>query len=310
MPDARPPKALRHVASIADLRRIARRRLPRMVFDYIDGAAGDEATARRNRAGFDHWSLKPEVLVDLSRRETAVTLFGQRAALPIIIGPTGLNGAYWAHGDLCLARAAAAVEVPFVMSTAATVRLDELVAAAGPQRWFQLYMLNDRGLAASLLDRVAAAGFGVLQLTVDTAVSVRRLRDVRNGFTLPFRWTVGKLLDTARRPRWAGQMLATGTPTLKLFAEVAGEVPRGSTITEVMQQQICESMTWADLQWLRDHCVARWCSRASPIPARSGRPAPPASTASSSQTTAGVSSMAPAPRSTRCRPWSTRPPAN
>lgn len=250
---ARPPRALRHVAGIDDLRRIAQRRLPRMVFDYIDGAAGDEATARRNRAGFDRWSLKPDVLVDLSRRDTAVTLFGQRAALPIVIGPTGLNGAYWARGDLCLARAAATVGVPFVMSTAATVRLDDLVAVAGPQRWFQLYMLKDRGLAASLLDRVAQAGFDVLQLTVDTAVSARRLRDVRNGFTLPFRWTLANLIDTARRPRWAWQMLATGTPTLRLFAEVIGEVPRGSTITEVMQQQISESMTWADLQWLRDH---------------------------------------------------------
>jgi len=250
---ARPPRALRHVAGIDDLRRIAQRRLPRMVFDYIDGAAGDEATARRNRAGFDRWSLKPDVLVDLSRRDTAVILFGQRAALPIVIGPTGLNGAYWARGDLCLARAAATVGVPFVMSTAATVRLDDLVAVAGPQRWFQLYMLKDRGLAASLLDRVAQAGFDVLQLTVDTAVSARRLRDVRNGFTLPFRWSLANLIDTARRPRWAWQMLATGTPTLRLFAEVIGEVPRGSTITEVMQQQISESMTWADLQWLRDH---------------------------------------------------------
>ncbi len=251
------PEALRRAASIEDLRALARRKLPRMVFDYIDGAAGDESTARRNRAGFDAVALRPDILVNLSRRDTGVSLFGQRAALPLVVGPTGLNGAYWAQGDLCLARAAQAVGVPFVMSTAATVQLAQLSAVAGPMRWFQLYMLNDRGLAATLLDRIAAEGFSVLQLTVDTAVSARRNRDVRNGFTLPFRWTLRNFLDTARHPRWALQMLREGTPTLRLFAEIVGSVPRGSTITEVMQQQISCTMTWDDLAWLRD----RWKGR-------------------------------------------------
>ncbi|MEJ8846098.1 alpha-hydroxy acid oxidase [Variovorax rhizosphaerae] len=217
----------------------------------MDGASGSEATARRNRSAFDAFHLKQEILVDLSRRSVDTSLFGERVALPMVIGPTGMNGAYWAQGDLCLARAAKAEGIPFVMSTAATVGLSPLVEAAGPLRWFQLYMLRDRGLAQALLERVHAAGFNVLQLTGDTGVVSRRNRDIRNGFTLPFHWSMRKLVDTARRPGWAWQMLREGSPTLRLFAEVVGEVPKGATISEVMQHQINDAFTWRDLEWLR-----------------------------------------------------------
>lgn len=246
--------SLRRAASIEDLRQIASRKLPRMVFDYIDGASGSESTARRNRTGFDQFLLQHEILIDLSKRDLGTTLFGDRVALPLVIGPTGMNGAYWAQGDLCLARAAKQENIPFVMSTAATVGLDRLVNAAGPVRWFQLYMLRDRGLAEALLDRIYRSGFNVLQLTGDTAVAGRRNRDIRNGFTLPFRWSPGKLADTARRPRWATQMLRHGAPTLQLFAEIVGKVPKGATISEVMQRQINDAFTWRDLDWLRE----RW----------------------------------------------------
>jgi (S)-mandelate dehydrogenase len=248
------PHALRRVANIADLRLMARRNLPRMVFDYIDGDAGDGATARRNREGFDRFVLLPEALVDVAHRSTATTVLGQAMALPMVVGPTGLNGAYWPRGDLCLARAAHAAGVPFVMSTAATERLDTVAAVAGPARWFQLYMMKDRGLVGALLERVHAAGFGVLQLTVDTPVAGRRNRDIRNGFTLPFRWTQQTLLDTATRPRWALSMLVQGTPTLRLFEEVTGPPPVGATISEVMQAQLSSSFAWTDLDWLR----AQW----------------------------------------------------
>ncbi len=243
--------ALRRAASIDDLRALALRKLPRMVFDYIDGASGEESTARRNRSGFERFLLRPEILVDLSARSLATTLFGEAVGMPVVIGPTGMNGAYWADGDLCLARAAKAANIPFVMSTAATVTLSTMAEAAGPLRWFQLYMLRDRGLATALLDRVRSSGFEVLQLTVDTAVTGRRNRDVRNGFTLPFRWSSRNLINTMQRPAWALQMLRSGSPTLKLFAEVVGPLQRGTTITEVVQRQISDSFTWKDLDWLR-----------------------------------------------------------
>ncbi|GAB7543801.1 alpha-hydroxy acid oxidase [Cupriavidus sp. 8B] len=242
---------LKRTANIDDLRAMAKRRLPRMVFDYIDGAAGDEATARRNRGAFERLLLRQDILVNLSVRELGTTLFGDAVSLPIIVGPTGMNGAYWSQGDLCLARAAKAENIPFVMSTAATTGLDALRGAAGPLRWFQLYMLRDRGLAEALLARVYEAGFRVLQLTVDTAVPGRRNRDIRNGFTLPFRWSAGKLADAVSHPRWAMQMLRAGSPTLALFAEAVGPVPKGATISDVMQQQINDAFVWEDLDWLR-----------------------------------------------------------
>jgi (S)-mandelate dehydrogenase len=244
-------KALKHAGSIVDLRALAARRLPRMVFDYIDGAAGDETTARRNRDDFDHVLLQPDVLSDVATRSLETTFFGRRAALPIVVGPTGLNGAFWPDGDLALARAAAAENIPFTMSTAATTTLEPLVAVAGPMRWFQLYMLRDRGLVTAFLERVAASGFDVLELTVDTAVAGRRNRDIRNGFTLPFKWSAKNFVDTARHPSWALSMLHGGSPTLRLFGEVLGRVPQGATISEVMQQQISASFTWDDVAWLR-----------------------------------------------------------
>jgi (S)-mandelate dehydrogenase len=228
-----------------------------MVFDYIDGATGEEHTAQRNREAFGQVMLEPAVLRDLSGRSLATTLFGQSVAMPVVIGPTGMNGSFWPRGDLCLARAAAQAGIPFVLSTAATERLADVTAAAGPLRWFQLYMLRDRGLAGALLERVHAAGFNVLELTVDTAVSGRRPRDIRNGFTLPFRWRADNLLDAACHPRWALAMLRHGSPRLRLFEEAVGHVPRGRTIGEVMQQQISDAFSWRDLDWLR----AQWPGR-------------------------------------------------
>ncbi len=246
------PRRLRGAATIADLRELARRELARMVFDYIDGAAGEERTAARNREALERVHLLPEVLVDVSSRSLACTLFGEPLAMPVVVGPTGLNGAAWPRGDLCLARAAAAAGVPFVMSTAATSGLGEVAAAAGPLRWFQLYMLRDRGLAREFLQRVREHGFRVLELTVDTPVGGRRPRDIRNGFTLPFRWSAANLLDAARHWRWAARMLRQGTPELKVFAELLGSAARGDTISEVMQQQLSGSFTWDEVAWLRE----------------------------------------------------------
>lgn len=242
---------LREAASIADLRDIAARKLPKMVFDYIDGASGAEATAQRNRDGFDRFLLQPEILVDVSKVELKTRLFGSEIAMPFIIGPTGLNGAYWPHGDLCLARAAKAENIPFVMSTAATEKLEDVRDAAGDLRWFQLYLFKDRSLVRRLLDSVRASGFTVLQVTVDTPIAGRRARDIRNGFSLPFRWTLKNFIDTAMHPAWACRMLRTGAPTLRLFADFVGNVARGATIAEVMQQQISMSVSWDDVAWLR-----------------------------------------------------------
>ncbi len=248
---------LLQAANIGDLRELARGRLPRMVFDYIDGAAGEEITAKRNRRALDEVCLTPGALVDVSTRSLTTKLFGSDVSFPAIVGPTGLNGAFWPEGDLALARGAARAGIPFVLSTAATVRLDTLLDAAGPMRWFQLYMMKDRGLVDAFLQKIYESGFEVLQLTVDTSVSGRRNRDIRNTLTLPFRWTAQNFIYCARHPRWAAAMLKAGSPMLRLFEDIAGEPPRGATISDVMQQQLSNSFTWSDLDWLR----ARWRGR-------------------------------------------------
>lgn len=161
---------------------------------------------------------------------------GEQLALPFVIGPTGLNGAFSPEGDLCVARAAEAADVPFVMSTAATSRLDPVAAASGPLRWFQLYLFKERAMTAALLDRVRACGFTVPQVTVDMAVAGRRNRDIRNGFSLPFRWSVRNFVDMALHPHWALQMLKAGTPALRRFAEFAGQPGKEGTIAQVLRQ--------------------------------------------------------------------------
>lgn len=230
-----------------------KKRLPKMVFEFIDGAAGYELTAGRNRRQLDDVLLKQEVLIDVSKRTTATKVFGQDLAYPFMIGPTGLNGAFWVNGDLHLAQAAKEANIPFIISTCATSKLNEIERVAGDLRWFQLYMLKDRGLAKSLLDRIAGSGFHVLELTIDTPIPGRRNRDVRNGFTIPFRWNLANFFDTAMHPRWALSMLKHGAPTLKVFAEIIGKVPTGRTVSEVVQQQFSDSFTWNDIDWLRDH---------------------------------------------------------
>lgn len=222
-----------------------------MVFDYIDGDAGEGECAARNRRALQERRLQQRALIDVSHVDLSTTLLGASSTMPVVIGPTGLNGAYWLYGDACLARGAADAGIPFVMSTAACLPMTDIARIGGLTKWFQLYMLKDRGLVESFLQRIHAQGFDVLQLTVDTAVAGRRNRDIRNGFTLPFRWTLANLLDCARHPAWALQMARGGSPTLRVFAEVLGEVPKGSTISEVMQQQLSSSFTWDDLAWLR-----------------------------------------------------------
>jgi (S)-mandelate dehydrogenase len=197
---------------IDDFRELARRALPRMVFDYIDGGAGSESSVRGNRSAFDRVRLLGSAPVDVSQRSTAVLLFGRSWTLPLIIGPTGLAGAAWPGADRCLARAARAFGIPFVMSTAATATMEAVAEAAQGNAWFQLYVFRDRAMSARLIDRARDLDFAALEVTVDNPVAGRRLRDERNGFSLPLRWTPRKLASVLARPGWAWRSLRAGRP--------------------------------------------------------------------------------------------------
>jgi len=210
---------VRPAASIEDLRREARRRLPRMAFDFIDGGADAETTLRANRAAFEALALRPRTLADVSQRDTSATIFGERYALPLAIAPTGMSRIAAKVGDLAGARAAARAGVGFTLSTMSSHSIEE-VAAAAPEAglWFQLYLWRDPEIAPRLVERARRAGYRVLVLTTDVPVVGNRLRDRRNGFVFPPKIRPRTALDLLRHPRWLVQ-----APAAMSFANVESD---------------------------------------------------------------------------------------
>ena len=240
--------------SIDDLRRIARRRLPRAVFDFFDGGAEDEGTLRDNREAYARIRLLPKVLVDVASVDTSTDILGARSALPIAIAPTGAIGFGRRGADLSIARAAAAFGIPYSLATPATASIERIAEATSGRHWFQFYMLNRPDFVLGLVERARVAGYEALIVTVDLAVGGKRERDARNDFSIPFRFTPRNVLDFATRPRWALDMLRHGIPVQE---NLVGFEPAA---TSVVQQASSvgsswdPSFDWPRLQAIRD----RW----------------------------------------------------
>jgi (S)-mandelate dehydrogenase len=241
--------------NIADLRTLARRRLPRVVFDYLDGGAEDETTLDWNRAAFQRWELVPRVLPGTASVDLSVDLFGERLGLPMIVGPTGLNGLFWRGADLLLARAAHAAGAGFTLSTASNSSLED-VAATGPGlKWFQLYAWGERDISARLIERAAAAGYRALVVTVDTLTVGKRERDLRNDFAHEVRFTPKIVWDGLRHPRWlASVWLRGGVPRFENVAEFAPRGASGRELTAFVRARRNLALSWDDLAWMR----SRW----------------------------------------------------
>lgn len=235
-------------ASVEDYRKLAKRHLPRAVFDYIDGGAGDERGLARNRDALHQILFDPRVLVDVSARDISVPFFDTRLPMPFIVGPTGLNGAARPGGDAMLARAAAKAGIPFVLSTAATTSIEDIARATDGEWWFQLYVM-ERDFAAELCRRALAVGCRTLVLTVDCQIGGRRERDTRNGFVVPFRMNPRFFAGCAIRPQWALSQLQNGVPK---FGNIAIENAGDATSQAVlMQRKLDTSFDWEDLERLR-----------------------------------------------------------
>ncbi len=203
-------RRLSRVASIEDLRRLARRRTPRAVFDYTDGGAGQELSLRRSRDAFARVEFRPSVLRDVSRVDTATTLLGRPPALPLGFGPTGFTRMMHTEGEPAVARAAGRAGIPYALSTMGTTSLEALSEAApDTRRWFQLYLWRDRDASVEFVRRAHTAGYEALMLTVDTPVAGVRLRDVRNGLTVPPSLTLRTLADMSLHPAWWFDVLTT-----------------------------------------------------------------------------------------------------
>jgi len=238
--------------NIEDLRRRARRRLPRAVFDFVDGGANDETTLRANRAAFRRLTFRPRVLVDVSSRDQSTTVLGERLSTPLILGPTGLAGLTWPRGEIAAARAAAKRGALFVLSTHSTCSIEEVAVAAHGPLWFQLYVGRDRQVTRSLVERARAAGYRALCLTVDVPVLGQRERDLRNGFTIPPRVTVGNVLDVLRHVGWLRGVLAGPRVTFRNFLDAEGVTSTSALALGAYIQQLHDpSVNWDDLAWFR-----------------------------------------------------------
>jgi L-lactate dehydrogenase (cytochrome) len=234
-------------ASIPDLRRVAQRRTPRAVFDYTDGAAGQDETALlRARQAFARVELVPEVLRDVSEIDTSTTILGRPAALPLAFAPTGFTRVMGTEGEIAVGKVARRVGIPHALSTMGTTSIEDLVAGVGEaDRWFQLYVWRDRGASQALVERAKAAGYRALLLTVDTHVAGDRMRDVRNGFTTPPALTLRTFADMTLHPAWWFDMLTT--EPLR-FANLVDE--RGS-VSDMVASVLDPGLKFEDLEWLR-----------------------------------------------------------
>jgi L-lactate dehydrogenase (cytochrome)/(S)-mandelate dehydrogenase len=239
---------------IADLRELARRRLPRGVFEFFDRGNGEEAALIENRAAFERYKFTPHQLVDTSRRSQEVTLFGKRHQMPVAIAPTGSAGLAWYEGEIELARAAARAGIPFTLATGSMTALERVAEQAGGTLWFQVYMWPDRAASHKLVERAKAAGYQAIVVTVDTPVPPGREYNLRNGMTVPFRFTRRNVTDVMLHPRWLTGVLlrylaTTGMPRYENYpTEVKSRItalPMGRSMMTT------DSLTWNDLRALR-----------------------------------------------------------
>ena len=250
----RTKRLLRKAANVEDLRKLAKRRLPIGVFDYIDGGAEDEITLRKNVEAYRKVSFKPRVLRDMANIDTSTSLFGRKLAFPLVLAPTGFTRIAHSEGELAVVRAATRAGIPFTLSTMATRSIEECasVAEKDSRLWFQIYTWKDRSVVKNLVERADAAGFEAVCLTVDTAVLGRRERDVRRGFTLPPEIGLGTIIDGVKNPGWTWDFL-TADPIR--FANVEGLTSiDGSTavdLAEHMKSQFDPGLSWKDVEWLR-----------------------------------------------------------
>jgi len=243
---------LRDAHSIEDLRRLARRRLPRGVFDFFDGGAEDETTLRANREGFERIRLRPRLLVDVQQPDLSTTILGTRAAAPIVVAPTGAIGAGWPNADVAIARVAARLGIPYTLSTTATNTIEEIARQAGGRLWFQLYVLRDAAFRQQLVQRAAVAGYEGLVVTLDLAAAGKRERDLRNRFTVPLRANWTTVRDFASHPGWCWQMLRHGQPRFENLKGFEGATDPRAAIAAKVAQSLDASFDWAALQRLRD----------------------------------------------------------
>ena len=248
----RAARLLERAASVEDLRRAAKRRLPGGVFDYIDGGAEDELALDRNTRAFRELEFRPRVLRDMGHIDTSTDILGQRVPFPLVIAPTGFTRIANSEGELAGARASERAGIPFSLSTLGTRSMEDVAAVSGGRKWFQVYVWRDKGLLKEMIERAHNSGFEALCVTVDTAVLGRRERDVRRGLTLPPKLGLDTIVDGLRHPGWSWQLIRSDPIA---FGNVVGNKGiDGSTAVELSgfaYTQFDPSLSWSDVEWIQ-----------------------------------------------------------
>jgi len=239
------------VTCIEDLRELSRKRVARAIFDYVDRGSYTESTLRANRADLELLTLRQRVGIDVDKRSTRGTMLGEEVSMPVALAPVGLTGLNWADGEILAARAAQRFGVPFTLSTMSICSIEDVAGGVDRPFWFQLYVMRDRGFAASLIERAKAAGCSALVLTLDLQVQGQRHRDLKNGLAVPPRLTLGTALDIMTKPGWALNVLRGKR---KSFGNLEGRIPDANSLTTLSQWiagQFDPTLSWKDVEWVK-----------------------------------------------------------
>ena len=239
------------VTNIADLRRMAQKRVAKAIFDYVDRGSYDETTLRANSADLDDIKFRQRVAIDVDNRSTVVKMIGTDAIMPVAIAPTGLTGLNWANGEMLGARAAERFGIPFTLSTMSICSIEDVASAVTKPFWFQLYVMRDRGFAASLIERAKAAKCSALMLTLDLQIQGQRHQDLKNGLSVPPQLTLATMLDIMTKPGWALNVM---TGRRKSFGNLEGRIKNADTLTTLSQWiagQFDPTLSWDDVAWVK-----------------------------------------------------------
>ena len=242
------------ITCIEDLRVLAKKRVPRMFYDYCDSGAWTESTYRANQDDFAKIKLRQRVAVDMTNRSLASTMIGQKVSMPIAIAPTGLTGMQHADGEILGARAAEKAGIPFTLSTMSICSIEDVAANTTAPFWFQLYVMKDREFIGKLIDRAKAARCGALVLTLDLQILGQRHKDIKNGLTTPPEPTLANMINLATKPRWCLGMLGTKRRT---FGNIVGHAQNVSNVRSLSvwtAEQFDPRLSWDDVRWIKD----RW----------------------------------------------------
>ena len=242
------------ILEIDDLKKMAKRRVPKMFFDYADSGAWTEGTYRANEEDFHKIKLRQRVLVDMSNRSLETTMIGEKVSMPVALAPTGLTGMQHPDGEMLAAQAAEEFGVPFTLSTMSICSIEDVASVTKRPFWFQLYVMRDRDFVANLIDRARDAGCSALVLTADLQILGQRHKDLRNGLSTPPKFTPKHVWQVATRPQWAFSMLGTKRRTFRNIAGHAKDATDLSSLAKWTHDQFDPQLSWKDVAWIKE----RW----------------------------------------------------